>query len=142
MEVKQETTGWRDDNLSARHRSWGVNCPATDLDLTLVEFNWRVPVAIIDYKHGNSKDSIRDIVRTDAVQAQLKLAEMANIAFAVVMYWRQPWQFKTYPGNEKARQWFKTGELLSELEFVRILHKIRNFELPDKVAANLNSEVA
>lgn len=31
----QERTGWRDEEISARHRIWGVNCPAVDLDFLM-----------------------------------------------------------------------------------------------------------
>ena len=31
-EVRQERSGWRDMRLSERHRRWGWNCPAVDLD--------------------------------------------------------------------------------------------------------------
>ena len=40
-----------DRELSDRHRKWGHECPATDIDFLLNEYNHGIPVAIIDYKH-------------------------------------------------------------------------------------------
>ena len=37
MEVRKERTGWRDEEISRRHRLWGVSCAATDIDFLLVE---------------------------------------------------------------------------------------------------------
>ena len=58
--VRQERTNWRDQELSARHRTWGFNCPAVDLDFLMVEYNIGKPVGLIEYKHfkrGVSRDS-------------------------------------------------------------------------------------
>ncbi len=35
--VRQERTGWRDEKISQRHREWGYNCPAVDLDFEVVD---------------------------------------------------------------------------------------------------------
>lgn len=34
-----ERTGWRDENLSRRHREWGFHCPAVDLGFLLIEYD-------------------------------------------------------------------------------------------------------
>ena len=51
----KERTGWRDERISQRHRLWGVECQAIDLDFLLVEYRSEYddirPVAIIEYKH-------------------------------------------------------------------------------------------
>ena len=39
--VKPETHGFRDESISRRHRMYGFNCPAADLDFLLVEFKDR-----------------------------------------------------------------------------------------------------
>ena len=44
----------RDAWLSGRHRVWGSNVPAMDLDFILAEYDKCVPVALIDYKHQRS----------------------------------------------------------------------------------------
>ena len=44
--------------LSDRHLTWwGDECPATDMDFLLNEYNRGIPVAIIDYKHHSSNVS-------------------------------------------------------------------------------------
>ena len=35
-EVRPERTGWRDEKLSQRHRMWGWDCPAVDIDFLLL----------------------------------------------------------------------------------------------------------
>ena len=54
-EVKKERSGWRDLALSLRHKMWGWDCPAVDLDffflnttrgnpLHLLNINMREPL--------------------------------------------------------------------------------------------------
>lgn len=46
-----ERSGWRDMELSGRHRIWGFNCPAVDLDFLMVEYNLGIAIAVVEYKH-------------------------------------------------------------------------------------------
>jgi hypothetical protein len=56
--VRRERTEWRDLELSKRHREWGLNCPAVDIDFLMVEYYYGKPVALIDYKRfTGSKDN-------------------------------------------------------------------------------------
>lgn len=140
LNVKEEVNNWRDRRLSNRHRAWGWDCPATDLDFIMVEYNRNIPVAIIDYKHGNSKGSIQKICRSSSVQAQLTLANMAGIAFSVVLYWPDTWVFMTYPANDSARRVFNPGERLTELEYVKKLYSLRGIPAPAALVAALGTD--
>jgi len=52
MEVRKERTGWRDDRrLNDRHRQWGWDCPAVDIDKLFIEYDTAEPVALVEYKH-------------------------------------------------------------------------------------------
>jgi len=112
-EVKSERSGWRDPELfprinkgsgvssgwepliSARHRTWGWDCPAVDIDFLLIydgyegdesgmillEYNYGMPKAIIEYKvkgapPPSSKNSL----------ALKKLGERAKIPVFLTYY--------------------------------------------------------
>ena len=49
MEVRQERTGWRDEALSKRHRDWGWDCPAIDIDFLMIEYDKGKSVALVEY---------------------------------------------------------------------------------------------
>ena len=48
--TRQERTGWRDEGISRRHRTWGVALTAVDLDFMLVEYTDGKATALIEYK--------------------------------------------------------------------------------------------
>lgn len=45
-----ERTGWRDERISTRHRTWGKGFLFTDIDGIWVECKSATPVALIEYK--------------------------------------------------------------------------------------------
>ena len=49
--VPPERTGWRDQELSLRHRQWGLGCPAVDLDFLMVEYDHARVACIVEYKN-------------------------------------------------------------------------------------------
>jgi len=55
MEVRQERTGWRDQELSLRHRMWGWDCPMVDLDFLGLEYDTKKPACLVEYKHECAK---------------------------------------------------------------------------------------
>src|SRR3990167_3019428 len=52
--VKRERSGWRDLALNDRHRLWGWNVPAVDIDLFL-EYDHTEPRGLVEYKRANVK---------------------------------------------------------------------------------------
>lgn len=50
-----ERTGWRDQEISRRHRRWGFHCMATDVDFLLVEHHVGMPIALVEYKHWRAR---------------------------------------------------------------------------------------
>jgi len=66
--TRPERTQWRDQKLSERHRAWGFNCPAIDIDFLMVEFHTGKPVAIIDYKRYTG--SIKNLNQKALMQYQ------------------------------------------------------------------------
>lgn len=136
--VRQERTGWRDQAISSRHRTWGFNCPAVDLDFLMVEYNLGKPVGIIEYKHHNGR--FPD-VKHPTYRALIELAGLAGLPFCVVFYWPETWAFRVYPINEQARAHFSAPyQDFSEVEFVARLYRIRYLAVSDDLLNKLNKQ--
>lgn len=135
--VKQERTGWRDQEISARHRTWGFNCPAVDLDFLVVEYNLGKPVALIEYKLY--KAQVPEL-RHPTYRALACLADGYSdpLPFMVAFYWPGIWAFRVTPVNDVSKAWFRDGETLTEYDFVRKLYRMRRLVLTKDLEANLN----
>ena len=135
--VRQERSGWRDLSLSQRHREWGFNCPAVDLDFLMVEYNIGKPVGLIEYKHhlGMVPD-----FRHPTYRALTELADIAGLPFIVSFYWPNIWAFRTTPVNEIARKAFVDGRIYTEREFVTELYRLRRFVLTEHLKSLLKDE--
>jgi hypothetical protein len=125
--VRAESTGWRDLSLSLRHREWGVDCPAADIDC-LVEIARGVPVAIIEYKKANAR--VEDAIQS--IRSIEILADRAKVAFFLVRYSiaRKRWYFRIERANAIGTEMLRTDGYripapFSEVEFVRFLYRIR-----------------
>jgi len=58
-EVRPERTGWRDLELSKRHRQWGWDCPGIDLDFLFLEYDRGKAVAIVEYSTHVPRNNLR-----------------------------------------------------------------------------------
>lgn len=116
-----ERTGWRDEEISRRHRRWGLACAATDIDFLLVEHYFGVPVAIVEYK----RLGVAEYFKSPNYWALEWLADRGEIYFVIAVYDPEAWGVRVFPMNAKARSAFNWGEELSEREWVRWLHRIR-----------------
>lgn len=126
-----ERTGWRDLEISQRHRAWGMNCPAVDLDFVLLEFNHGVPVAVVDYKHCAKADPLEGLNEW-AVKAMSALynEDGENLPFFVARYWPDTWSFKVLAMNDAARKWLPgTWVPMTEQQWVNGLHRLRRLTL-------------
>lgn len=80
--VKPEKTGKRDLALNNRHRTWGWNVPAEDIDF--LEYDNKKAVALVEYKKENAP---RVFLKTDANLSALRdLADRAGLPAFVVRY--------------------------------------------------------
>lgn len=134
----QERTGWRDRELSLRHRDWGFNCPAADLDFLMVEYNLGVPVALVEYKHHQAKTPE---LRHPTYRAIYELAKLADLPFLIAFYWPNEWAFRVDPVNDKARGTYGDGMMLTERRFVKSLYYLRGLKVQEQVLANLRDEL-
>ena len=136
----------RDAWLSGRHRVWGRDVPAMDLDFILAEYDRCVPIALIDYKHERATINLES-ANSRTLTA---LGDMAGIPAFIVRYghsnqsgwWGEvpenstPW-FQVIPLNSYAH----TAGLpsndnktrLSELVFVSWLYELRGRKIPQGI---------
>lgn len=135
-QVKPERSGWRDEEISRRHRDWGVACSAFDVDFLLVECMYARPLALIEYKKQDAPDPTRA-----QLGALRTLATNAGIAFYVVWYTAGCTHFMVEPGNDKAWHLVRGGDPArtwwDEYTFVEFLHRIRGVSAPPDVLAGL-----
>lgn len=132
-----ERTGWRDKELSGRHRTWGMNCPACDLDFLMVEYNLGKPAALVEYKHHLAA---RPDIKHPTYRAIIDLADgyrSGPLPALIAFYWPDVWAFKVQPLNEIARKWFTADEIVSEREFVTRLYRIRGWRVNEEVLKRL-----
>ena len=139
----------RDAWLSGRHRVWGSNVPAMDLDFILAEYDRCVPIALIDYKHERATINLQS-ANSRTLTA---LGDKASIPAFIVQYghshqsgWSDLWQevppdsvpwFQIIPLNSYAH----TADLpsnandtrLSELVFVSWLYELRGRKIPQGI---------
>jgi len=129
-QVKQERTGWRDMGLSERHRKWGWDCPAVDLDFLFLEYDRGKAVAIVEYKHENAKPQYAS---HPTYQAMIDLATRASVPCLAARYAADYSWYTVTPLNQFARNWLPERQKMSEQEWVTFLYKIRGYNPPDKL---------
>ncbi len=132
---KDERTGWRDRGISARHRLWGVDCPAADLDFLLVEYNLGRPVALVEYKH---EDARMPDLKHATYRAIRSLADAAALPFWIAFYSNTDWWFRVYPVNVLAQEHYASDRVMSEREYVTSLYRLRNYLVKHELLANLS----
>lgn len=136
--VRLERTGWRDQEISARHRLWGFNCPAADLDFLLVEYNVGKPVGLVEYKHYQAQ-------MPDMKHATYRaLADLADgyrnvgLPFWIAFYWPECWAFRVMPVNASAKEHFRHMEDLSEFDYVVRMYQLRRMAFAHALAGQLS----
>jgi len=129
-EAKIERTGWRDLGLSERHRRWGWNCPAVDLDFLFLEYDRGQPVALIEYKHENAAPQYAS---HPTYQALINLGTRANVPVFAARYKSDFSKWTLIPLNGVAKTIQATRICLTEREFVTFLYLLRGYALPDSV---------
>ena len=139
--VKPETHGFRDESISRRHRLWGFNCPAADLDFLAVEYNIGKPVALVEYKYYLAKMPDLNHATYRAIKCLADEHKSGPLPFILAFYSRDDWSFRVYSVNEAAEKYFRSGEHLSEHDYVSMLYRMRRTVLTNHVAKNLHTEI-
>lgn len=136
-DVRPERNGWRDEEISRRHRKWGWNCPAVDLDFLMVEYNFGRPIALVEYKHHKANIP-HDIGSNKTYSAIAELANSAELPFILAIYWPECWAFRVRPLNQMANRYFQKDNkgnwpIFTEREFVSCLYEMRNMKAEESI---------
>lgn len=152
--TKNEEHFKRDAWLSGRHRTWGNDSPAMDLDLIMTEYDHCIPVALIDYKHEYAAINLQSA----NMRTLTALGDMAGLPSFVVRYghsnqdgwWGDiaedsvPW-FQVIPLNVIAHgidlPSNDNNTKLSELVFVSWLYDMRGRKIPQSIVDRVINRV-
>ena len=128
-EVKAERTGWRDPEISGRHRMWGFDCPAADVDW--IEYNHGVPVAMVEYKHEKAKPV--EARKDWNLKAFVAVATSAQLPAFIVRYAGDFTWWKVRPLNALAQKTVRATTRMDERTYVAMLYKLRGLLTPEDV---------
>ena len=138
-EVKREIHGIRDLGFSQRHRLYGWDLPAVDIDFLLIENSYSKPVALVEYKHENVKELD---LNHPSFKAIAHLANAAKIPAIVAIYKADYSEFKLFGLNIYAIKYTTTTHnILSEFEYVSLLYRLRKKALPNDIAKWLHGYI-
>lgn len=133
--VRPERSGWRDLGILLRHRLYGFDCPAVDLDWVL-EYDCGEPCALIEFKH--EKADLRNTSRA-TYHALARLGDRAGIPAFVVVYNSDFSVFIVAALNSIAKKIFPKPRRMSETEYVTFLYALRKRRPPVEVLQRLAS---
>ena len=133
-DVRQERTGWRDMALSARHRRWGWDTPAVDLDFLFLEYDKGKAVALIEYKNEHAAVQYAS---HPTYQALIDLGNRAGLPVFAVRYADDFSWFIVSWLNDNAKTIIEEKTTMTEEEYVSFLYKIRGYEVPQSVLDGL-----
>ena len=118
--------------ISNRHRKWGFNCPAVDLDFLMLEYNHGKPCALVEYKHRRAATVNPSHATYRALVALADGYKDGPLACFVAIYNPDDWSFRVIPLNESAKAHYAhrmadatITTRLEEHQFVRSLHLLR-----------------
>lgn len=127
-QVRSERTGWRDENLSQRHRRWGWNCPAVDLDFLFLEYDKGKATAVVEYKHERAAPQYRT---HPTYQAIINLCDRARLPCIGCRYAGDFSWFRVSALNDMAKPWIPDANTeMTEMEWIKLLYRIRGYEPP------------
>jgi hypothetical protein len=129
-EVKAERTGWRDLSLSQRHRRWGWDCPAVDLDFLFLEYDRGKAVAIVEYKHERAQPQF---ATHPTYQAMIDLGNRAKLPVWGVRYADDFSWWKVTPLNDYACAFLPSASQMTEREWVTLLYHMRGYTIPKEL---------
>ncbi|MDO8669949.1 MAG: hypothetical protein Q7O66_00780 [Dehalococcoidia bacterium] len=129
-EVAIERSGWRDLRLSERHRRWGWDCPAVDLDFLFLEYDKGQPVAIVEYKHERA---LPQRASHPTYQAMINLGTRAGVPVFAARYKDDFTEWLVIPLNAIAREKLPERQTMNEREWVTFLYELRGYTPPEEL---------
>jgi hypothetical protein len=137
--VSPERSGWRDEAISRRHREWGFNLPFADIDFLVCEYDRCRVAALIEYKNWKAKQISP---QNPNIVTMRDLADRAQTPFFAVRYSEDLSTYYVVPLNYLANNVLAERTLMSELEYVTFLYKLRGRAIPLTVAATIGAREA
>ena len=134
LETAPERTGWRDERISRRHRMWGWDCPAVDIDLLMLEYDRGLPAALVEFKHEKAATIL---MGHPSVRALRVLSDRASIPFFLVRYADDLSWFYVTPGNDNALQYLPEARKMGEPEWIALLYRCRGRDVPDGLSGQV-----
>jgi hypothetical protein len=114
---------------------------AVDLDFVVAEYNFGVPVALVEYKHYRAR--LPDFEQA-TYRALCRLADgykCVGIPFLVAFYWPDVWAFRVLPINAQAAQHFSPLRIMTERQFVAQLYHLRHMAVSKELEGKLSDEL-
>lgn len=133
--IPDERTFERDMKLLLRHRQWGFNIPAVDIDF--LEYDNRKSIALVEYKRAP------DLARCNAnpananLQALVDLGNRASIPVFCTFYNPNLKWYRIFPLNETAKKKAPPDGIVSEHKYVGFLYWLKGREIPDHIREKL-----
>jgi len=125
-------------SLSRRHRRWGWDCPAVDLDFLFLEYDKGKAVALVEYKHENAQPQY---AVHPTYQAMIDLGTRAGVPVFACRYADDFSLWQVVPLNPVAKVALPQRVQMDEAEWVRFLYRLRGYDVPQQVLDDLNTEV-
>lgn len=138
---RERRSTFRDVDYSDRHRLYGFNVPATDVDFVEYDRGW--PKAIIEMKH--EKAGKVEYLTDRNIICLRNLANMAGLPLFVARRAHDMSWVRVTAGNELACPFLgqpipnETGSQMTEVEWVLFLYKIRGREPGPCAKAEINN---
>lgn len=127
---EQERSGWRDEAISRRHRQWGFNCPAVDIDFLLIEYDTAKCCALVEYKNERATPQKPSHPTYRAIR---DLGDKAELPFFAVRHASDFSWWRVHPLNAKAREFLPIAQEMTEPEYVEFLYFIRGRIAPTQI---------
>ena len=125
-----DRTGWRDEALSLRHREYGQNLPAVDIDFMLIEYDYSEPKALVEYKNQHAQPI--NVSKSPSILAMTNLANRAEIPAFLVRYADDFSWWRVLGLNDQAATYLTTNpQLMDEVEWVSILYAVRGLQISE-----------
>lgn len=136
--VAPERTGWRDQNLSQRHRLWGLALPAIDLDFILIELDRAKPVALVEYKGELSQPQLPS---HPSYVALCELGDGAKLPVFACRYAHDFSWFRVVPLNARAKVIVPRRRMMTERQYVTFMYNLRGVQPPESVLEMLETAI-
>ena len=121
-EVRKERSGWRDSALSARHRQWGWDCPAIDIDFLMIEYDRGKASAIVEYKNEHAAPQF---INHPSYRALIDLGNKAGLPVFACRYSSDFLNWCVTPLNNFAVKFCPKQTTMTEQEWVALLYRTR-----------------